>query len=238
MTLAVVERRAWPLALLVDCDDDTRSMYSECLKRAHYATDEASDGRDALAKAIALRPDVIVTETRLPGIDGFDLCEILRRDASTRVIPIIVVTADGYPSSTARARGLGADVVLIKPCLPDVLLDEIHRVIEKSHELRGRGVQSRAKVAAQIAKSERLLEHSAQHRRSFLARTHERCETIDPPVAPPELICPVCDQPLTYGHSNVGGVSARHSEQWDYYDCSAGCGTFQYRHRTRKLKKV
>src|SRR5438128_3379079 len=100
-------------------------MYSEYLKQAHCDTDEAADGRDALAKAIARRPDVIVTETRLPGIDGFELCEILRRDTITRTIPIVVVTADGIPSSTERARTLGADAVLIKPCLPEVLLGEI-----------------------------------------------------------------------------------------------------------------
>ena len=41
-----------------------------------------------------------------------------------------------------------------------------------------------------------------------------------------------------YRRSHVGGVSSKHSEQWDYFDCEAGCGTFQYRTRTRKLRKV
>lgn len=226
-----------PLALLVDRDDDTRTMYSEYLKQASCDTDEAADGRDALAKAIARRPDVIVTDTRLPGINGFDLCELLRRDASTRSIPIIVVTGDGH-TSTERARTAGADVVLIKPCLPDVLLEEIRRVMDKSQELRGRSPRTPAKRARQVAMPGEPLDPSTPHRRTFLARVHERGETTTPPVPPPELICPQCDRPLLYRRSNVGGVSARHFEQWDYYECSAGCGTFQYRHRTRRLRKA
>ena len=63
-------------------------------------------------------------------------------------------------------------------------------------------------------------------------------DTTEPPTAAPELVCPTCDQPLKYLKSHVGGVSARHAEQWDYYECAGGCRTFQYRQRTRKLRRV
>jgi hypothetical protein len=75
-------------------------------------------------------------------------------------------------------------------------------------------------------------------RRTILSRTYQRVETTEPPVAPPSLVCPDCDQVLRYQRSHVGGVSARHPEQWDYFECANGCGMFQYRRRTRKLKKV
>ena len=52
------------------------------------------------------------------------------------------------------------------------------------------------------------------------------------------LVCPNCDRPLQYVRSHVGGVSARLSEQWDYYTCHGACGTFQYRQRTRRLRRV
>src|SRR5690349_114225 len=61
-----------PLALLVDRDLDTRRMYAEYLRLSGCAVEEAEDGREALAKAISHHPNVIVTETRLPGINGFD----------------------------------------------------------------------------------------------------------------------------------------------------------------------
>jgi two-component system chemotaxis response regulator CheY len=56
--------------------------------------------------------------------------------------------------------------------------------------------------------------------------------------AHPELLCPSCNHWLRYQHSHIGGINDRHPEQWDYYVCSASCGPFQYRQRTRKLRRV
>jgi len=72
----------------------------------------------------------------------------------------------------------------------------------------------------------------------MLSRVHERRATSVPPLAPPALVCPACDAPMTYVTSRIGGVSERHPEQWDYFVCEHGCGTFQYRQRTRKLRFV
>src|SRR5690349_13705046 len=65
-----------PVVLLVDRDSDTRMMYADYLRAVRFAIEEADDGREALAKAIAQPPAVIVTETRLPGMDGYDLCRV------------------------------------------------------------------------------------------------------------------------------------------------------------------
>src|SRR5689334_17034729 len=83
-TPARSERHAPMVALLVDGDPDTRRMYAEYLAQSSYLIDEAEDGREALAKALAATHDVIVTETRLPGISGLDLCVLLRQDPATR----------------------------------------------------------------------------------------------------------------------------------------------------------
>jgi CheY-like chemotaxis protein len=228
-----------PLALIVDRDGDTRKMYAEYLALSKWLIEEAEDGREALAKAITRQPDVIVTETRLPGIDGFELCTLLRRDDATRTIPIVVVTGDAFESDVTRAQHAGADVVLVKPCLPETLLAEIHRVLHEPAALRDRARHTRVKVTEQLARSEALLERSTEHyRRVMLSRAHQRRDTTEPPAAPPALVCPSCDVPLRYQRSHIGGVSERHSEQWDYYECSTACGTYQYRQRTRKLRKV
>jgi CheY-like chemotaxis protein len=115
------------LVLLVDRDADTRLMYAEYLRQFEFEIDEAEAGPEALAKAIARRPNVIVTETRLAGISGFDLCRLLRIDVSTRAIPILIVTADVLAAHEEDAEA--ADAVLIKPCLPEVLVSEIRRVL-------------------------------------------------------------------------------------------------------------
>ncbi|OLC82344.1 MAG: hypothetical protein AUH72_06995 [Acidobacteria bacterium 13_1_40CM_4_65_8] len=180
-----------------------------------------------------------MTETRLPGIDGFELCTLLRRDDATRTIPIVVVTGDAFETDVRRAQEAGADAVLIKPCLPEMLLKEIHRVLDLSAALRERARVTREKLHTQLARSETLLQRTRENiRRTMLIRAHDRRDTTAPPLAPPALVCPACDQALRYQRSHIGGVSERHSEQWDYYECSTACGTYQYRQRTRKLRKV
>jgi CheY-like chemotaxis protein len=226
------------LALVADRDADTRKLYAEYLRLGTWKVDEASDGPEALAKAIGRRPSIILIETRLTGISGYDLCGILKRDPITQTIPIVVVTADELPADVHRARAAGADGVLIKPCLPETLLAEVRRVIDESHRLRKRSADTRGRVAELSARSEALLEKSEAQRRRMLSHAHHRHDTTTPPVMPPELICPDCDAPLVYQRSHIGGVSERHTEQWDYYECPGECGTFQYRARTRKLRRV
>ena len=226
------------LALLVDHDPDTRRMYAEYLAFGAWSVDQASDGREALAKAIAGRPDVIVTESRLPGISGFDLCSILKQDPATRSIPIVMVTADAFAADLQHGLTAGADAILVKPCLPETLAGEIQRLLTRPSELRARALRPANRAGERAAASEVLQDQTPKNHRVALSRAHQRHDTTTPPVVPPALICPKCDQPLVYVRSHVGGVSARNAEQWDYFECPHGCGTFQYRERTRKLRRV
>src|SRR4051812_23067848 len=108
--------RPLPMVLFVDRDEDSRAMYAQYMRSENWTVEEAADGPEALAKALALRPDVIVTEIRLPGIDGFELCKLLRADFATRLVPIVVVTGDAYKRDVELARSAGASSVLVKPC--------------------------------------------------------------------------------------------------------------------------
>ena len=199
------------IALVVDGDADTRRMYAEYLRLSSaWLVEEAADGREALAKAISQCPAVVVTETRLPGMSGFDLCQILRSDNLTARVSIIVVTGDALENDIRRARMSGADTVLVKPCLPERLHAEIERVVARGTEI-GDG---RAATSASTPGTD------PRH------------------FTPPAALCPVCDGPMRYLRSHVGGVGRRVREQWDYFECTSGCGMFQYRQRTRKLRKV
>ncbi len=237
-TFDAVVMHTTPLALLVDRDADTRRMYRECLNIGHWSVDEAADGREALAKAIAVHPDLLVTETRLLGMNGYDLCAVLRRDPATRTIPIVVVTGDAFEKDVERARRAGADTVLIKPCLPETLLLEARRLISPATERHARAAVPAQKGAAEVDRAEQLNERLIRIRSRMLNHAYDRHDTTTPPVAPPALVCPQCDRPLVYRRSHIGGVSVKHPEQWDYFECPHNCGTFQYRERTRKLRKV
>jgi CheY-like chemotaxis protein len=208
--------------LVVDGDADNRELYRDSFTLEGWKVTEACDGREALVQALTCRPSVVVTELRLPLIDGVALCEILRKDRITDSVPILVVTSETRAVELARAERAGANAVLIKPSTPDLILAEMKRL-----------VQTASNIAAQTP-TPRLPTPSG---RRSLVRAHRRLFTTTPDEPPAQLSCPICTQPLRYQETYIGGVSSRHPERWDYYDCSR-CGGFQYRHRTRKLRQL
>src|SRR4029453_3768859 len=131
-------------------------MYGAFFRSLAIDVDEASDGREALAKALSRPHDVVVTDTRLPGINGYELCQLLRRDVATKATPIIVVTAEPFATNIERARKAGADEVLVKPCLPNQLLLEMRGLVGRSHELGHQSQQIRARMATQVSRSQAI----------------------------------------------------------------------------------
>jgi CheY-like chemotaxis protein len=220
---------ARPRILVVDPDDDTRSLYREWFRICGCDVVEATDGREALAEALGRPPALVVTEMRLPFIDGYALCDILRRDHVTKGVPILVVTSEARASELARAKTAGATVVLVKPATPEQILAEMQRLLVDGTV----GLDLVAEVQQEAAAA------PPAPRRRRLSKSLVRVATTTPPLAPPRAICPICDRILTYRHSHLGGVSEREREQWDWYACSGACGgMFEYRHRTRRLRQL
>jgi CheY-like chemotaxis protein len=216
--------------LVVDADDETRALWRQSLAPVGCDVVEASDGREALTRALVRPPALVVTEILLPFVDGYALCEILRRDRTTADVPILVVTAESRSALIERARKAGADAVLMKPTTPEQILTETQRLVTNARDLRAQSASARATAVLQR-------DHTA-HQRKRLSKAIARFTTTTPPKPPPALVCPSCDVGLTYEHSHIGGVSDQHPEQWDQYVCPASCGTFQYRQRTRKLRRI
>jgi len=228
------DRNAQLHVLVADASDAARALYRESLQ-VEVGCDvvEASDGRDALVHALVHRPGLVITETRLPTLDGFALCQVLRRDAATRAVPILVVTADTHHADLERARAAGADAVLVKPVPPEALLLEIRRLIAAPARTAETAATFDRSSAAQSVNA-----LTSDTRRRALSKIHPRFETTAPPAVPPHQVCPSCGRPLTYERSHIGGVSSRQPEQWDDYTCSGSCGMFEYRQRTRKLRPL
>lgn len=111
--------------LIVDSDPDTRALYRQLLEMEGHEIVEAADGQDAVDKATARPPALVMTDTRLPILDGYAVCENLRRNNGTREIPIIVATADAGQATLELARAAGADLVFLKPVPLEVLVREI-----------------------------------------------------------------------------------------------------------------
>lgn len=110
-----------PIVLLVEDNRDSRQMYAAFLSEA-FEVLTASDGTHALDLVRASRLDLLITDISLPGLDGFQLCEAIRNDPTISELPIICLSGHGGREHHARAREVGCNSVLQKPCMPDVLL--------------------------------------------------------------------------------------------------------------------
>jgi DNA-binding response OmpR family regulator len=118
-----------PLILVVEDDPETRRFYTEAFTRGGWAVDQAHNGLQALEKALASAPDLILTDIAVPGIDGIELCRRLRADDRTAGVPVLAITGYGDRRYPDRATTAGANRVLTKPCDPDQLLDEARRLL-------------------------------------------------------------------------------------------------------------
>ena len=121
-----------PTILIADDVRDNRDLYAMFLEFHGYRIEVASDGREAIDKAVAQRPAVIVMDLTMPDIDGWTACRRLKDDPRTAGIPIIVLTAHALEGTEARAKAAGCNAYLVKPCLPDNLLAEVERQLTRS----------------------------------------------------------------------------------------------------------
>jgi CheY-like chemotaxis protein len=121
-----------PLVLVVDDYQDAREMYAEYLSFSGFRVAEAANGLEALEKAFELRPDFILMDLSLPGLDGWAATRQLKDDDRTKDIPVVALTGHALAGASDGARQAGCDAFVTKPCLPDELVLEVKRVLERS----------------------------------------------------------------------------------------------------------
>jgi len=103
------------LVLIVDDERDLRTLLDFNLRQAGWRTAQAETGAEALARARSLKPAVIVLDLNLPDVSGMDVCRLLRADADTRDLPILMLTARGAEEDRVQGFEVGADDYLAKP---------------------------------------------------------------------------------------------------------------------------
>jgi two-component system, cell cycle response regulator DivK len=114
-----------PLLLLVEDFDDAREMYRDYLAFSGFRVETARDGQEAIDKARALAPDLILMDLSLPGIDGWEATRLLKADPATRRLPIVALSAHAMAADGERALAAGCDGFIAKPCLPPDLVLQI-----------------------------------------------------------------------------------------------------------------
>jgi two-component system, cell cycle response regulator DivK len=118
-----------PLVLLVEDFVDAREMYRDYLEFSGFRVETAGDGHEAIDKARACRPDVVLMDLSLPGLDGWEATRILKSDPETVAIPILALSAHAMAPEGRRAEEAGCDGFIAKPCLPHELVAEIGRFL-------------------------------------------------------------------------------------------------------------
>lgn len=114
---------------MVDDTEDVRELYADCLAYFGFDVLVACDGQEAVSVTFTQMPAVIVMDLHMPVMDGFTATRILKNDARTRAVPIIVVTGASIPDPHRAAADIGWDELLQKPCTPDSLVAAIQRVL-------------------------------------------------------------------------------------------------------------
>jgi len=120
--------------LVVEDDKDILELIKYNLQKEQYKVTGASDGEKAMDAIHSQTFDLIVLDLMLPGMDGLEICKILKADAQLSRIPIIIVSAKGEESDIVLGLELGADDYMVKPFSPRVLIARVRSVLRRRTE--------------------------------------------------------------------------------------------------------
>ncbi len=124
-----MEQREVPVVLVADDESAVRELVCEVLETAGFQAVPVSDGEEVVARAVAARPDLIVLDVLMPGIDGYTALMRLQGERQTAHIPVVILTGRAEPIYGTLSAGVGAVAHLTKPFSPRHLTDLVRRVL-------------------------------------------------------------------------------------------------------------
>jgi DNA-binding response OmpR family regulator len=117
-----------PRVLVVEDEVRLARIVGTYLEHGGFSVQLVHDGAEALVKASTFRPDVVVLDVMLPGVDGFEVCQALRESSDCY---IVMLTAREAERDKLAALSLGADDYLVKPCSPREILARVHAMLRR-----------------------------------------------------------------------------------------------------------
>lgn len=123
-----MEVRDGKRVLLVEDNEDNRRIYTTILRHHGYEVIQTTNGREAVRLAHQDPPDIVLLDVTIPGLDGWTVASRLKSDASTRDLPIILLTSHALERDRRRARVTGCEAYLSKPVRPPEVLEAIRRL--------------------------------------------------------------------------------------------------------------
>ena len=117
--------------LVVEDQQDNRQILRDLLTSADFEVIEAIDGEAGLAAAATHRPDLVLMDIQLPGIDGYEATRRLKADTALTAIPVIAITAYELNEAEDKARAAGCDAYMAKPISPRQLLAKVREYLSR-----------------------------------------------------------------------------------------------------------
>jgi len=117
--------------LVIEDDADMVELLEYNLTQEGYQVVSAPSGEEGLDRISSKRPDLVVLDLMLPGMDGLEACKLLKRDPKTEHIPVVMLTAKGEEADIVTGLELGADDYITKPFSPKVLVARIRAVLRR-----------------------------------------------------------------------------------------------------------
>jgi two-component system alkaline phosphatase synthesis response regulator PhoP len=117
--------------LIIEDDVSTSQFLSYTMEREGYQVLTALDGIEGLKKALAEKPDLIILDIMLPGLDGFELCHRLRAHAPAANIPVLMLSAKAQETDKATGLKMGANCYIVKPADPAKIADAVKDMLKE-----------------------------------------------------------------------------------------------------------
>lgn len=122
--------------MIIDDTPDNLALLSDTLSEAGYRVLVATDGVSALEQILYLRPDIILLDVMMPGVDGFETCKRLKADPTTAAIPVLFMTALGEIDNLLRGFNEGAVDYIVKPIRPPEVLVRVESHLKQAFNFR------------------------------------------------------------------------------------------------------
>jgi len=117
--------------LVVEDDASALRLIEFALQQERYEVITATNGLTGLKKAQTEKPDLVILDLMLPGMDGFEICSRLRKDPETEQLPILILSAKTHETDVSTAHNVGADAYLTKSGDPSEIVSQVQTLLSQ-----------------------------------------------------------------------------------------------------------
>ncbi|MAU08713.1 MAG: two-component system response regulator [Anaerolineaceae bacterium] len=117
--------------LIAEDERDIRELVAFTLGFAGHKVSQAANGEEAVSMTTQLKPDLVLTDVRMPKMTGYDVCSAIKKNDVTKHIPVVILSAKGQDEEKELGKTSGADDYILKPFAPDELQRRVAEILQR-----------------------------------------------------------------------------------------------------------